>query len=340
MQPLVSIISPTYNGATYLPSFLDSIYNQTYNNIELIIINDGSTDSTKIIIDSYRQKFENRSINLIYEFQENKGQAAAINLALTKISSQSKFFMWVDSDDVLMKDNVLHKVQFLQQHPEFDLCLCNAVFSEYGSNYTSKPLTWRKAFSNGTLFENFLFGKNIVAGFGQGTVLVKKELLEKAIPQKRIYESRQGQNWQLMLPFTWYGKSGHLDEVLFKYIIHNDSHSHTKRTFEKQIERFTEFEILISETLIKIVDMKDSERVLYLNKIHEKYLKEKLSISYSMKHFLFAKKLKMQMRMENFLIPVYLRNFVFYFVYKTLRRIVYAPFIIFGHIRKVLRVTK
>lgn len=335
MNPLVSILSPTYNGAVHIKPFLASVYAQSYSNIELIMVDDGSTDTTAQVIKEYIPKFEERKIKLIYVYQNNKGQASAINLAFSKMSDDAKYFMWVDSDDILLKDNVQHKVDFLEANTEYDLCLCNAILTEYDNKSESKTLSWKKAFNEGSLFENFLFGKNIVAGFGQGTVLVRKELLEKAIPDRKIYESRQGQNWQLMLPFTYYGRAGHLDEVLFKYVIHNDSHSHTKRTFDELIKRFNDFEILLSTTLKNILSMPISEKEKYYKKIHEKYMKEKISLSYSMHHYDFANEIKEKMKKEGFRIPLCFLNVPFNFIYRVCRKCFHIIVVVFYRIKKV-----
>lgn len=85
-NPLVSIITPCYNGEKYLAKFLDSILAQTYNNLEFIFINDGSVDNTEAIFDSYKNKFEKRQIKYRYIKQVNQGQAAAVNAGL-KIAS-------------------------------------------------------------------------------------------------------------------------------------------------------------------------------------------------------------------------------------------------------------
>ena len=67
------------------------------------------------------------------------------------------------------------------------------------------------------LFKDLLDESNVV--FCPGTILVKTESLKKAIPDLDIYESREGQNWQLMLPLAYCCSVGYLDEVLFKYTI-------------------------------------------------------------------------------------------------------------------------
>ena len=74
-KPLVSIITPCYNGEAFLKRYFESILNQTYPNLELIFINDGSTDRTEEIALSYRERLEKRGITYIYEKQENAGLA-------------------------------------------------------------------------------------------------------------------------------------------------------------------------------------------------------------------------------------------------------------------------
>lgn len=66
-KPLVSIITPCYNGEAFLKRYFESILNQTYPNLELIFINDGSTDRTEEIALSYRERLEKRGITYIYE---------------------------------------------------------------------------------------------------------------------------------------------------------------------------------------------------------------------------------------------------------------------------------
>ena len=79
---LVSIIIPCYNASKYLNKCLDSLLNQTYKNIEVIIVNDGSTDESKLIIESYIDKFSKKKKKLIIINQDNAGHAVAVNNAL------------------------------------------------------------------------------------------------------------------------------------------------------------------------------------------------------------------------------------------------------------------
>ena len=65
-NPLVSIVTPCYNGAPYLPRFFDSILNQTYKHLEVIFVDDGSQDDTKKVVDQYSSKFKDSNIEFIY----------------------------------------------------------------------------------------------------------------------------------------------------------------------------------------------------------------------------------------------------------------------------------
>lgn len=261
-QELVSIISPVYNGERYIANFLDSVLEQTYENIELIIVDDGSTDNTDKIVKSYKGKFDNCQYKLIYMQQsENKGQAAAINVGLKVFSGF--FLMWMDSDDILYPEAIEKKVNYLKKNPNMDFVLNKGEIVDYLN--VNKPIGILERKHHNTeerFFEDLLSEHNVV--FCPGTIMVRRESLTKAIPDLHIYESREGQNWQLMLPLAYTCKHGYLDEILFKYVVHNDSHSHMKRDYDKEIKRRDNFYILQVETIEKIVGMSDEEKEYWL----------------------------------------------------------------------------
>lgn len=92
-NPLVSIVIPVYNGANYMREAIDSAINQTYDNIEIIVVNDGSTDNgeTERIALSYGDKIK-------YYKKENGGCASALNYGISKM--QGEWFSWLSHDDV------------------------------------------------------------------------------------------------------------------------------------------------------------------------------------------------------------------------------------------------
>lgn len=107
-----TILVVTYNKEKYIRKCLDSIFDQTYKNFELIIVDDGSTDNTKQIVDEYQKKYEFK-----YFYKKNSGVADSRNYAISKV--KTKYFMFVDSDDYISND-VLEKCN---QYDNYDL-LC------------------------------------------------------------------------------------------------------------------------------------------------------------------------------------------------------------------------
>ena len=99
MGPKVSIIIPVYNGSNYMRDAIDSALNQTYDNCEVIVINDGSTDNgqTEEIAKSYGDRIR-------YFYKENGGVATAVNLGIEKMTGD--YFAWLSHDDMFTPDKI------------------------------------------------------------------------------------------------------------------------------------------------------------------------------------------------------------------------------------------
>lgn len=111
--PLVSVVIPTYNQASYLPEAIDSVLAQTYAPIELIVVDDGSTDDTPAVISRYGPR-----ITAIR--QANRGAANALNVGLK--SASGELICWLSSDDAFLPDKVTRQVAALADHPAAGLC--------------------------------------------------------------------------------------------------------------------------------------------------------------------------------------------------------------------------
>ena len=98
--PLVSIIIPVYNAEQYLPFCLDSVKNQSWSNLQIILIDDGSTDSSPQICDLYAST-DNR---IIVRHQENGGIAKAQNAGLDL--AKGDYIAFIDNDDIMARDNI------------------------------------------------------------------------------------------------------------------------------------------------------------------------------------------------------------------------------------------
>lgn len=149
MNKLVSIIIPVYNVAPYLNKCLDSLIKQTYKEIEIILVNDGSTDNSYEICKSYADLY--KKIKLFQKI--NGGAASARNLALDKATGD--YICFVDSDDYVELDYVYRLVEELEKN-NADVAICSYAnldkikFTKY--DYEIKE----KIFSDEEYIENFL----------------------------------------------------------------------------------------------------------------------------------------------------------------------------------------
>lgn len=217
----VSICVPCYNGASYLNRFFQSIQDQTYSELQIIFADDGSVDETRQLAMEQHAKFIEKGMEFLYLHQEHKGQAAAINLGLPHVTGE--YFMWIDSDDFLEKDHVEKKVKYLEEHKEADVVMCRGrILDENDLNDSIGILGDESAV--GTLFEDILFAYRVCQC---GLYMVRTKILFQVIPQKQIYDSRVGQNMQLLLPITIRNHNGYIADKLYNYVVREKSHSHS-----------------------------------------------------------------------------------------------------------------
>ena len=113
-KPAISGLMSVYNGEKYITETIDSILNQTYQNFDLVIIDDGSTDSTYDIIKSY-----NDSRIQLYRLEENVGVGKALNFGLSKI--QGYYIAHFDADDIYYPERLQKQKDYLDKHPDITL---------------------------------------------------------------------------------------------------------------------------------------------------------------------------------------------------------------------------
>jgi glycosyltransferase involved in cell wall biosynthesis len=124
-EGLVSVIIPTYNRSQLLAQSVESIFQQDYRPIEVIIVDDGSTDDTKNICDSLSKKAETLNISLFYIFQNNAGVAVSRNTGLKK--SHGEFIQFLDSDDILHPQKIQIHADFLKHDKSVDYVFSNRI---------------------------------------------------------------------------------------------------------------------------------------------------------------------------------------------------------------------
>ena len=264
MQPLVSIITPCYNGEHYLERYFRSLLNQTYRNIEIVFVNDGSFDRTEEIAALYEKEFIDKNIPFQYLKQDNSGQAAALNKGLSYI--HGKYLIWPDADDELLPESIEKRVAFLEKNPDY-----GAVRSS--GCYINGETEERLGSVNSSLFsppdkeDIFLDLITESTYCTSGCYMIRVDLFRAIYPENQIFESRAGQNWQLIIPVAGKQKCGYIDAELYRVTVHPDSHSRQQRSAKEQAERLAELKRIL-EIAVKRSGRRDR---IYSSIIERKY---------------------------------------------------------------------
>jgi glycosyltransferase involved in cell wall biosynthesis len=169
-KPLVSIIIPVYNGTNYMREAIDSALNQTYENCEVIVVNDGSTDNgaTEEVALSYGDK-------ITYYRKENGGVATAVNYGIDKM--RGEYFAWLSHDDVFYPEKIELQLQAIEQSGD-SKAICHGNFDFYDMEKQKRtPVNWLSIYTKEQL-ERGCFAPVFLAIHGS-TVLIHKSHFER-----------------------------------------------------------------------------------------------------------------------------------------------------------------
>ena len=218
--PFISIVMPVYNAAEFLDQNLSSIIKQSYQNWELIAVDDWSTDNSYKILQKYAQK--DKRIN-VYRNGKHRGVAGAANLALARAKGQ--FIARMDADDVMHINRLEKQVKFLVKNPQVVAVgsQCRLI-NEQGKAIGVKlfPLQNKK-------LVDMLFCSVPIQ---QPAMMVNSALLPSEFEWYQL-EYNTAEEVDLLFKFIQYGKLANLPEKLLYYRIHkqNTSLKDPKKTF-------------------------------------------------------------------------------------------------------------
>lgn len=226
-QPLVSVIIPVYNVSAYLPRCLDSVISQTYENIEIILVDDGSADDSGKICDEYAGQDER--IKVFH--QENGGQALARNNAIK--NANGSYILYADSDDILTTDHVEYFVALSNKY-NADLVQCEMIkFRDEGQilTFEQQKEIDEELYNAQKALKQFSYQRKFTASpVGK---LIKKELMDGLeFPVGVGYED-------MAVMFRLIGAAEKLvysSKVCYYYRQHQNSTMHTKFS-DKKVDR-------------------------------------------------------------------------------------------------------
>ncbi|MFH6965996.1 glycosyltransferase family 2 protein [Flavobacterium sp. FlaQc-28] len=211
MKDLVSILTPTFNAEKFIRATIKSVQEQTYENWEMILVDDASTDNTVSIIEDFAQR-DNRI--KLFKFSENRGNGFARNAALDKATG--KYIAYLDADDLWFPSKLEKQIQFLNANN------LHFTFSYYDSIDEEGNNLNRRVESPNPLIYKQLFFCNYV---GNLTAIYDADYFGKII----LETSQKRQDWRLWLTILKQIKTAEaIPESLAFYRIRKDSISSSK----------------------------------------------------------------------------------------------------------------
>lgn len=223
-MPKVSVIIPTYNREKYIVETLQSVFAQTFTDYEVIVIDDGSTDNTSVVLKPYLDR-------IIYIRKPNGGQGSARNAGIKM--AKGEYMAFLDSDDLWMPEKLELQVKYLDEHPDVGLVFTDyVVFSEDSPSHGLSPARGeggqrrfsdelnKKCYSGNDLSFNILFRGNFIANL---TVMVRMDCFECVGYFDESRELIGGEDYDMWLRIAIRYKLGHIPEILAQYRVHGDN---------------------------------------------------------------------------------------------------------------------
>ena len=272
MKSLISVIIPAYNHEKYVQETISSILEQTYENIELLIVDDGSKDSTWQKMNELKEACEKRFARVVFVTQENNGICETLNRLIAL--SQGEYIYIIASDDIA-KPQALEKLSdFLSQNPDFSLVVGDNEIIDFESKrvYWDKDRNIKydpKVAKYKTFVEFLKDGRKDVnfksKQFGSYASLIEMNyipngyLIKKDILTKTVFFTTEAplEDYYMMLQISKYSKMKYLDEILFSYRWHcgntvknaNKMNELTKKTkeYEKELIKTAELKNFLPE---------------------------------------------------------------------------------------------
>lgn len=215
-----------YNGGEYISDSIYSILSQNYKNWELIIVDNGSTDNTSILVDQFAE-LDNRIS--FYKLSE-KGKCRAYNFAFTK--STGDYICYFAADDILTSNSLESRI--------------NILFDNKNANFSTCLI---ETFSLNPKYHGSVFPRNInMPNFSGGSILFTKQIANLIFP---IPEKLPNEDTWSTLVLKAFGKNIHIPKVLYKYRIHDNNSNGYDLPFQtkknKFLERMSAYNLFISK---------------------------------------------------------------------------------------------
>lgn len=218
VNPLVSIIIPVYNGENYIKDAINSAINQTYKNIEIIVVDDGSRDNTANIVKSFSER-------VIYIYKDNGGVASALNYAIR--AARGDYISWLSHDDIYYTNKIEEEINELKNVDEKTV-----IYS--GFELVNERLELITTFENSSKTEyrrlNNNFYSILLSDIGGCTLLIPKKVFDDVgFFDEKLLCVQDYEFWFRMFRYGY--KVKYIPKVLLQYRMHGKQDSNSKKDF-------------------------------------------------------------------------------------------------------------
>ena len=241
MKPKISVVIPSYNRAEYISATIDSILAQTYEDFEIVFIDDGSTDNTAEIVKTYMDK----DIRVKYFKQRNSERAVARSYGITL--SMGDYICLVDSDDIWYPKKLEVQLAVMEENPDVILSYASVNRIDMQGKTVGSAARQHEGYTGWVFFE--LLKRNFIPSV---TPMIRKETLAKVGEQNTEFIPYE--DWDFWLRLSREGKFFHIVEPLGAYRLHPGQS--VQNVNAERIEKVT-LAVLKNNTNLENFDLKD-----------------------------------------------------------------------------------
>ncbi len=208
-MPKVSVITPAYNSSQYISKAIESVLNQTFPDLEMIIVDDGSLDRTRAVVEGYVKKHPEK---IKYIYQSNQGAGAARNHGLR--NAKGEYIAYLDADDIWAHEKLQKQVDYLDEHPEISLTFTNAHVVKNGQITRTYTREEDKRQLNNDLFYN-LFFRNFICF---SSVVFRRPVIDQVGFFDESLWNTQDFEWLVRVVRRY--QVAYIEECLVTYLVH------------------------------------------------------------------------------------------------------------------------
>jgi glycosyltransferase involved in cell wall biosynthesis len=202
-QVLISVLIPTCNCAKWIAQAIDSVLSQDYDNLEIIVVDDGSTDNTREIVECYGKPVK-------YFYKENGGISSSRNACLRE--AKGEYIAWLDADDYWAKGKLQAQVKYFEEHPD-----CEIVFTGYKNFIENEEIKYQanvqKELDLEQRYKHYL-----------PSALIKKEVFEKCGIFREDFPKGEDADWLFRLKtFTGVNMKNYIENIYYFRRLHGNN---------------------------------------------------------------------------------------------------------------------